>query len=166
MHVVSDLTCKRTAASCWYDWQNHNHTVYCKQSVLLYGLMMITNFSLCKHEGHTAGFKGLAVVIHMLTDTVSWSCPYSLGGLLKQPDNLLTIVCFCFHCVCVFRQWDGVHGRERWSPQEADGKMENWESGTQIRGLVWLLPTHSHRCWRVKVQQRFFHCLYQTEYSY
>lgn len=64
--------------------------------------------------------------------------------------------CLCFRCARVFRQWDGVHGRGRRSPPEGGGKMASWECGTQIQGLVWLLPTLIHRCLGIKVQQRYF----------
>lgn len=85
-----------------------------------------------------------------LKNTVSWSCSYALGSYPKQPDNLVTIVCMLVYSLCLFRQWDGVHGRETWSLPEGDGTMESLEFGTQIPGLVWFMPTQIHRCLRLQ----------------
>lgn len=92
--------------------------------------------------------KGLAIYKILLVDpaAIHWAV-----FLNNQTTCWPLFVCVCIDCVCVTRQWHGVHGRERWSLPVGDGKMESWESGTQSQGFVWLLPTQIHRCLRLKV---------------
>lgn len=87
-----------------------------------------------------------------------WSDSYAQNKNFTQPTrpSVDHAVWACIQCVCVFRPWVGVHGRETWSLPEAAGKTDSSEFGTLSPGRVWPLLAPAHRCGGL---QRWYYCI-------